>query len=113
MKIKITSSGHIGIEPAEGQLQVFDSEPIPYYLWMYLEVIVNTRQYGLTVLTMDSETLVTSFDQEWQRHNQVLNPRNEVWFASDFIGIIYAVRYSVESSHPSRPPTVPESLPPV
>lgn len=62
MKVKITGAGHIGVEPAGGDLQVFDSEPIPYYLWMYLEVIVNTRQYGVTILTMDSEILVTSYD---------------------------------------------------
>jgi hypothetical protein len=59
----------IGISPAGGppvQYQV----GIPFNQWLYLEVLVNYRQYGVTIISADQTVLFTSFNNGWQSHGQ-------------------------------------------
>jgi hypothetical protein len=63
MKVYLTGDGFIGIQAAGGRLETVTTRSIPFNQWMYLEAIVNTRSYGVTVVSHDSELVATSFTQ--------------------------------------------------
>jgi hypothetical protein len=81
MKIYLTPDGYISIQAAGSIAETIQKKSVPFNQWIFIEAIVNTRSFGVTVLSHDSELIATSFTQAWPLHKRVLDPKYNIWIA--------------------------------